>query len=291
MNVVRTVLGDIPPEELGICDAHDHLFLRTPALPGQELDDAAAALVEVQRYAALGGQSIVQWTPHGMGRQWDRLVEISRATGVHIVAATGLHQARHYASLEDIWDRLADVFIAELSWAGMIKVAGDFHGLGDHARHTMAAAAQAHRATGAPIGVHLEGGTGGHEVLDLLCGRLEVPVDRVILGHLNRTPDMRMHRDLARSGAFLAFDGPSEANHATDWRLFDCLAALIEAGHAEQLLLGGDTTTAAARSRPGMSYLIRELQPRLEREFGLAAQIFIGNPAMAFAADWLISAK
>lgn len=260
-------------------------------LPGEELDDTTAALDEVRRFASLGGQSIVQWTPHGMGRQWDRLVEISRATGVHIIAATGLHQAQHYSSLVDVWDRLADVFVAELSWAGMIKVAGGFHTLDDHARHVMAAAARAHHATGAPIGVHLEGGTAGPQVVDLLCGALEVPVDRVILGHLNRSPDMRVHRDIAESGVYLAFDGPSRANHGTDWRLFDCLAALIDAGHASQLLLGGDTTTASARSNPGMSFLLRELQPRLDREFGVASRILVANPARAFAADWLVRAK
>ena len=37
--VVRTVLGDLDPAGLGVCDAHDHLFLRSPQLPGQELAD------------------------------------------------------------------------------------------------------------------------------------------------------------------------------------------------------------------------------------------------------------
>ena len=87
-----------------------------------------------------------------------------------------------------------------------------------------------------------------------------------MLGHLNRFPDHQVHQELAARGAFLAFDGPSRANHATDWRMVDCLAALVEAGYADRLLLGGDTTTARARlatgEGPGMPYLLTNLRPR-----------------------------
>jgi phosphotriesterase-related protein len=118
------------------------------------------------------------------------------------------------------------------------------------------------------------------------------PPDRVILGHLNRNPDLPVQLEAAASGAFLAFDGPSRANHATDWRLFSSLAALTERGHAGQLLLGGDTTTAAARPAtdggPGLPYLLRVLRPRIERDLGpgVAEQIFVRNPRLVFAADW-----
>ncbi|MET0233154.1 MAG: phosphotriesterase [Kibdelosporangium sp.] len=292
---IRTVLGDIPPRELGICDAHDHLFLRSPTLPGQQLDSIESAAADLRAFAQYGGGAVAQWTPFGLGRNASGLVRLSQATGVHIIAATGLHQAHHYdpVVLDRIMDQLANLFINELTRdgivrAGMIKVAGGFHDLDAHARRVLTAAASAHWATNAPIAVHLEAGTAGPEVLDLLCGELDVPPDRVILGHLNRLPDLSLHRELARSGAFLAFDGPSRANHTTDSRLFECLTALAEAGHVEQLLLGADTTTAAARGAPGMAFLLRVLQPRVEREFGpdAVARIFIDNPARAFATDW-----
>jgi len=44
--IVRTVLGDIAPDELGPCDAHEHLFLDTPAQPNEEFLDAAKAVEE-----------------------------------------------------------------------------------------------------------------------------------------------------------------------------------------------------------------------------------------------------
>ncbi|UQI45389.1 phosphotriesterase [Streptomyces sp. HU2014] len=295
---VRTVLGDLPPGELGVCDAHDHLFLRSPLLPGQELADPVAAGAELRAFQEAGGDAVVQWTPRGMGRRRAELAALARATGARLVAATGLHQAVHYDPelLGRVRGGLAELFVEDLTTApvraGLIKVAGGFHGLDAHARWVMAAAAEAHHATGAPVAVHLELGTGAQAVLDLLCDEGEVPPDRVILGHLGRSADVRAQLSAARSGAYLAFDGPSRAHHPTDWRLFDSLAALAEAGHADRILLGGDTTTAAARGvgggGPGMPYLLNTLRPALAAGLGgeFTERVFVGNPARAFAAHW-----
>ncbi|WP_129311022.1 phosphotriesterase [Streptomyces sp. L2] len=301
MTRVRTVLGDVRPGELGLCDAHDHLFLSSAQLPGQELNDASAARAELHAFRRAGGGAVVQWTPYGMGRRAADLPRLSRAAGVHVVCATGLHQAGHYLPevVEGLRGRLAEVFVAELTEgigtsgvrAGLIKVAGGFHGLDAHARWTMGAAAEAHHATGAPIAVHLELGTGALDVLDLLCGELGVPAHRVILGHLNRSPDLVVQRQAAESGCWLAFDGPSRANHATDWRMPDAVRALAEAGFGDRLLLGGDTVTAGARSvdgGPGMPYLLRRVRPRLADAVGaeLVDRILGVHPGQAFGVDW-----
>ncbi|WP_225833426.1 phosphotriesterase [Streptomyces sp. NK08204] len=302
MSVVRTVLADIRPEELGVCDAHDHLFLRSPRLPGQELDDPRAAGAELAAFRAAGGAAVVQWTPYGMGRRAADLPELSRASAVHVVCATGLHQAAHYSPelLAGLRGRLADLFVRELTEgigttgvrAGFIKVAGGFHALDAHARWTMTAAAEAHHATGVAIAVHLELGTGALDVLDLLCGELGVSGDRVILGHLNRSPDPVVQRQAARAGCWLAFDGPSRAHHATDWRMPEAVRALAEAGFGDRLLLGGDTVTAGARSvdgGPGMPYLLRRVRPRLEEAVGaeLVDRILTVHPGQAFGTDCL----
>jgi len=301
VSAVRTVLGDVRPEELGVCDAHDHLFLSSPQLPGQELNDASAARAELDAFRAAGGSAVVQWTPYGMGRRAADLPPLSRAAGVQLVCATGLHQAAHYTPelLDEVRGKLADVFVSELTVgigtsgvrAGIVKVAGGFHALDAHARWTMTAAAEAHRATDAPIAVHLEAGTGALDVLDLLCGELGVPPHRVILGHLNRSPDLVVHREAAASGCWLAFDGPSRAHHATDWRMPDAVLALAEAGFGHRLLLGGDTVVAGARAvdgGPGMPYLLRRVRPRLALALGeeLVERVLVDNPGRAFAADW-----
>ncbi|WP_327292534.1 phosphotriesterase family protein [Streptomyces sp. NBC_01198] len=306
MSAVRTVLGDVDPGALGVCDVHDHLFLRSPALPGPPLDDPAEAAGRLGGFRALGGGALAQWTPFGMGRRVAEVVAASRATGVHLIAATGLHQEVHYDPevLRRLrgGDRLAAFFVAELTEgmiagddpdgprsavpAGMIKVAGMFHTLDDHTRWVMTAAAQAHHATGAPIGIHHELGTSAVDVLALLHGDLAVPARSLLLGHLNRFPDPGVHRELAAAGAYLAFDGPSRAYHATDPWLVDSLVALAAAGHTEQLLLGADTTSPGAG--PGAPYLLRTLRPRLIRELGEgpADTVFRANPSRALSAPW-----
>ncbi|MFF7363769.1 phosphotriesterase [Streptomyces sp. NPDC008125] len=294
---VRTVLGDIDPGDLGVCDAHDHLFLRSPRLPGEELEDTAAARSELESFARAGGQAVVQWTPWGMGRRLSALAALSRDSGVHLIAATGLHQAKHYEGgrFARGVDELAGLFVRELTRspvrAGLIKVAGAFHRLDEHARRTMAAAAAAHHATGAPIGVHLEGGTAALETLHFLCAGLGVPAHRVILGHLLRHPDLAVHLRVAEAGAYVAFDGPSRAHHAGDHRLVECVAALADAGYADRVLIGGDTVVASARSSadgPGMRHVLDGVAPRIAQEIGsdVAHAIFVDNPARAFAAHW-----
>lgn len=284
-----------------MCDAHDHLFFGSPRLPGQELRSVSAARAELAAFHALGGGAVVQWTPYGLGRRAADLPPLARETGVHLVTATGLHQAVHYdeGTLRGLRGRLAEVFVRELTEgigasgvrAGLVKVAGGFHTLDPHARWTTTAAAEAHHATGAPVAVHLELGTAALDVLDLLCGELGVPRHRVILGHLNRSPDFAVHRQAAETGCYLAFDGPSRAHHATDWRMPDAVRALADAGHGDRLLLGGDTTTAAARSvaeGPGMPYLLRRVRPRLALAVGedLVRRVLTDNPGRAFAVDW-----
>ncbi len=95
--IIRTVLGDISPAHLGPCDAHEHLFLDTPAQPGEEFLDRDKAVEEARTLVAAGGRSLVDWTPLGLGRDLDGLARVARETGLHVVAATGLHRDAHYA--------------------------------------------------------------------------------------------------------------------------------------------------------------------------------------------------
>ena len=122
--IIRTVRGDIAPEELGPCDAHEHLFLVTPAQPGDEYSDVAKAIEEAKTLRAAGARSLVDWTPIGLGRDLDGLRAVSEETGLHVVAATGLHRETHYAAddplREESDDALADRFVADLERCGII---------------------------------------------------------------------------------------------------------------------------------------------------------------------------
>jgi phosphotriesterase-related protein len=289
----RTVLGDIGPDQLGVTNSHDHLFFRTPALPGQELDDVKAATAEAQAFAAAGGRTVVQWTPRGLGRRLADLAAIATSTGLHIVAATGRHRAIHHdpeeagRTADDLARSIVDDITSTIHPCGLVKIGTGYHHLDTFERVSLEAAATAHLLTGVPVAIHLELGSAGDLVLADL-GRNKVPSTSTVLGHVGRNPDDGYVLELAGSGAFLCFDGPSRANHPTDWRTPALIELLAARGHLHQVLVGGDTTTAAARSvtsGPGMPGLLHHFRHTITQRVGDDAweAITVTNPARALA--------
>jgi 5-phospho-D-xylono-1,4-lactonase len=290
--IVRTIRGDIAPAELGRCDAHEHLFLVTPAQPGDEYADIDKAIAEAEMLRAAGAEALVDWTPIGIGRDLDGLQAVSDATGLHVVAATGLHRDVHYAAddplREETEEALADRFAAELERCGIIKVGAGYHSLSAFEARAFAAAAAAHERVGAPVCVHTEHGTMGGALVERLSG-LGVKPESVILAHVDRNPDAGEHAETAAMGAWLQLDGPGRTKYWPDSTILALIADLAERGHADRLLLGGDTgrrsMLRAYGGGPGMDYVFARFKPRLERELGaeLSDQIFVANPARAFS--------
>ena len=74
-----------------------------------------------------------------------------------------------------------------------------------------------------------------------------------------------------------------------DSTILRLLGDLAHAGHADRLLVGGDTGRRnmfrTYGGGPGLDYVFARFKPRLERELGteLAERIFVSNPARAFA--------
>jgi predicted metal-dependent phosphotriesterase family hydrolase len=138
--------------------------------------------------------------------------------------------------------------------------------------------------------VHTEHGTMGLALVQRLQN-LGVPPTSVVLAHLDRNPDAGEHAETAAAGAFLQLDGPGRTKYWPDSTVLQLIADLAERGHAASLLLGGDTgrrgMLRAYGGGPGMDYLFARFKPRLERELGevLSQQIFVENPARAFAFD------
>jgi predicted metal-dependent phosphotriesterase family hydrolase len=290
--IIRTVRGDIAPADLGACDAHEHLFLVTPAQPGDEYSDVEKAIEEAKTLRAAGAQALVEWTPIGLGRDLDGLAAVSKATGLHIVAATGLHRDVHYAADERLRgeseEALADRFASELDRCGIIKVGAGYHAVTAFEATVFAAAAAAHGRVGAPVCVHTEHGTMGGALVERLGG-LGVPAERVVLAHVDRNPDAAEHAETAAMGAWLQLDGPGRTKYWPDSTIVALIAELTDRGHADRLLLGGDTgrrsMMRAYGGGPGLDYVFARFKPRLERELGteLSERIFVENPARAFA--------
>jgi len=307
--VVVTVLGPIAPEELGVTDAHDHLFLRSPALPGQEFDDPGRAIEEVGNAKRGGLHAIVEVTPIGLGRRPASMRAVAEQTGVHVVAATGYHRDAHYSPGH--WVRqaavevLAQRIITDLTegmhpydWfseapfdsarAGVIKAGVSYQHISPLEERRLVAAAIGQRRTGAAILVHTEIGTCGHQIVDLLASE-GVRAERIILAHLDRNPDLELHVELAQRGVTLEYDTPGRIKYRPDSQLLDLIDGMVEAGHSDRMLLGMDLGQRdyfrAYGGGPGLTYLMETFVPRLRTRIGEPAvnTILVANAARAFA--------
>ena len=143
--LVQTVLGPVPPSELGATTTHEHLYvdfspMYRPAQdsPSPELADAPitlenlgwirrnyysnrsnlqlldldTAIGEVRKYREVGGGAIVEATTAGIGRKPDALVRISRDSGVHIIMGAGFYVGA--AHPEDMDDRSVEDLAREI---------------------------------------------------------------------------------------------------------------------------------------------------------------------------------
>lgn len=307
---VVTVTGPIAADVLGVTDAHEHLFLRTPALPTQEFDELEPAIAEVREGQATGLQAIVELTPIGLGRRPDLLRALSQATGVHILAASGYHRDAHYPT--DHWvhtasvDQLAERIVVDLTqgmhptdWDGPAREldrarAGVIKGGASHERITateqrrLLAAVAASRQTGAPIVVHTEAGTYGPQIVELLLREGLAP-ERLALAHMDRNPDVALHAEICATGVSLVYDTPGRTKYAPDSARIELIAAMVKAGHAARLMLGLDLGRRdyfrAYGGGPGLRHLMGDFVPRLREQISddVVRQLLVDNPARAFA--------
>jgi predicted metal-dependent phosphotriesterase family hydrolase len=293
--VVPTVLGEVPVAELGATNVHEHLLMRDPVLPGEELDDVERSAQEAANLRDSGFAAVVELTPLGLGRDPEGLAEIARRSGLHVVMATGVHHEGHYPAdhpLRELsGDDLAARFAGELSEgvgpglirAGVIKVGAGYWRISPFERRVLEAAGAAHRATDAPVVCHLERGTAAFEVLELLASAGVRP-ERVLLAHIDRNPDPGLHAELAAAGAYLGYDGWARPKYFPDSTLIDCLVACARDGGAERIVLGGDAARRSALRAygglPGLGYIGERVLPRLRRAGGeaLVETVTVTNP-------------
>lgn len=298
--VIVTVLGPIAPSELGPTDAHEHLFLETPAQPDDTLADLDRAVVELREGAASGLSAVVDLTPIGLGRQPELLLAASRATGVHVVASTGYHRDAHYPEGDWVFasaeNELAERVVADLCQGiegsavrgGVIKGGASLNGPSTAEQRRLKAIASVARTTGAAVVVHTEAGTGGPEIVDLL-GHEGLAADRIALAHLDRNPDRRLHAGLLEGGINLVYDTIGRAKYGPDSARIDLIADMVEAGFGSQLMLGLDLGRRSYHrsygGNPGLRHLMASFVPDLRRRVGDAAvdAMLIANPARFLA--------
>lgn len=309
--MIRTVLGDIAPANLGVCYAHEHIIiddsvatLRHPQfhLPSQE-----NAIEELSRFHAAGGRAMVDAMPCDAGRNVLKLARISEASGVHILCPTGLHLPDYYDPGH--WGnryttaQLAEWFIADITEgidrhdysgpmvertphrAGLIKIATGRE-ISPRARRVFEAAAIAHRQTGAPILTHTEQGELGLEQVAML-EQHGVDLRHVVISHLDRKPDVAYHRELLSTGVRVEYDSAFRWKSPENPTL-DLLGKLLP-DFPGQIMLGMDAARpsywTSYGGNPGLTWLLADFT-RMMRSRGMTDElwnrIFITNPASTY---------
>jgi 5-phospho-D-xylono-1,4-lactonase len=280
--IVRTVLGDVTPEALGVTYAHEHLIIDTPLVedrwPEIHLTSVDDAVVELRSCQAVGVGAVVDAMPAASGRDPVRLARIAEGAGLHVIAVTGLHTAKYYEgqrwTAEEPPEVLAELFEADVVTgidrydylgpvvrrtphrAGLLKVAWLASSPSDRDRRLSEAAALVHARTGVPLLTHCEGGRGGLAQVELLTS-LGVPAGRIALSHTDKVMDHGMHRELLSTGVLLCYDQALRQGEGARTGTGALIVDAVAHGYGGQVVVGTD----AAR---------RSLWARYGGEFGLA---------------------
>lgn len=343
---VQTVLGCVDSETIGTTLTHEHLLIDLTCLflePSEAsrkalahqpvtianlnwiryngsnwdnclLTDENTAISEAMTYKKAGGQTLVDCTSVGLGRDPMALARISRATGLNIVMGCGYYVAQSHPSDMDnksVSD-ISNEIIRDLTIgvdqtrikAGIIGEIGCSWPLHPNEAKVLRAAAHAWQTTGAPMSIH----PGRHdaspnEIMEILIAEGADP-RHVIMGHIERTiMNRETLKELALTGCFLEYDlfGRDisyyfQAPHIdmpTDAQRLEQITWLIAEGHVDQILLAQDVCMKIhLESYGGFGYghILEHIVPWM-RQKGFAEKdihsMLVENPrrALAFSRD------
>jgi phosphotriesterase-related protein len=262
MPQVNTVLGSLHPDQLGVTSMHEHILWSSP---GWEYSPEASKIWDGPKiYSSIhddlvafreaGGQSLVDLSGIGIGRDPAFLAVLSRSTGVNIVACTGFWQQQKilpYFAERDV-DYMTELFVHELTVgmgttsmkAGIIKVGCSRDAMHPLEEQTFRAAARASKRTGAAITTH--GSWQAARQVEVLLDE-KVDPTRVVIGHLEdgTVIDPARDRELARMGFNLGYDhiGLEESQHfyaTTDTRRLEVILEMLRGGYERQMILACD---------------------------------------------------
>ena len=301
----ETVLGPIDPADLGVTLPHEHTAIALWHIPNRwdywELRrDEPVILDELRRFRDVGGSSLVDVTPPGVGRDPAWLRGLGEASGLSIVMGTGWYRESYYPA-EALIDRrsvdsLADEIVRDATEgvgdtgirAGIIgEIGTDKPWLSAREERVHRAAARASRRTGLAITTHAVQSTVGLDQLTVFEAE-GADLSRVVIGHADSQPSIDYHRAIVERGASVEFDflgmsfTPLERHG--EGRIVESICELLAGGHVERILLSQDVCHDSQLTRyggNGYTYVADTFLPRL-REAGVSDEeigtITVDNP-------------
>lgn len=247
MTTINSVLGPIDSGDLGFTLMHEHivstysgLYQNYPQLIGDNPLESGVAAFEKAK--AGGVSTILDASVVDLCRDVDLMVEVSRRSGVNIIATSGwwLHQSPFFLNFTA--DQWADAFAREIEVGiadtgvktAILKSASDSPGVTEQGETILRAIARAHTRTGAPIMIHsYPAGEVARQQLAVLKEE-GVPMNRIKVDHSNDTTDVDYLVWILEQGCYIGFDRypgyPVTAQERTK-----TLKALIDLGWADKI--------------------------------------------------------
>ncbi len=283
---IRTVCGDINPNDLGITDSHNHIYINLPEWVRKKdadfaLDNYETSVEEMKLFKQAGGRSFVDCTAIDYGRDVVMLQKISKETGVNIIAISGFKEDPFFKAWlgEKTFDAksLEDLLVKEINegvdgkgiCCGVLKGSTSYNRITPREEQLLHIVARAQKRTGAPIVTHCTGGTMGIEQLDIFESE-GVDLTRVSIGHGDLNPDAWIAKSIVSRGAFVCYDNAGKAKYHPDSQRIDVLRALVDAGYENKILLGMDigrqTDCHYKSGGLGHGWLLSKYIPRLKSE-------------------------
>ncbi|AUI50454.1 aryldialkylphosphatase [Arthrobacter crystallopoietes] len=311
---VNTVLGPVPADELGVVSVHEALLSVVPgaehaydiSMDRAEIFEILAA--KLTDFRENGGKTIVDSTGMFHGRDVRLYEALSRSTGVHIVASTGMGPEEMLGGYfltpqtnpPTPWpaEKFADLFTKEVTEgmvvprverrgaAGIVTTTATREGMTPTDESLFRGAARTALNTGVPVSIRF-----GKDALGDLGVVLEeqLPADRVVVGGLDRKDAAAagVPFEVAEGGAFVALDhvGLNDDDaYLTDRERASLVLELVKAGHGDRILLSSSAVGVAkghADYDLPFSYVISTFMPFV-KSLGLAdddaRRILVDNP-------------
>ena len=284
---VMTVRGPVPSDALGFVLPHEHTGIALWHVQDRwdywELTvDDAIVLPELEAYRAAGGDTIVDLTLPGVGRDPARLRRYAEATGLHVVMGAGWYRTAYYPpealvdrrSTDDLADEIVREFTDGVGDTGVRpgiigEIGTDKPWLSAQEERVHRAVARAARRTGMAVTTHGVMSPVGLAQLQVFEEEGLDPA-RVVIGHADSYPDLEHHLAIIGRGASLEYDflGMSFTvmEQHGETRVIELLGELVARGHADRILLSQDVCHNS-QLRPyggnGYVYLIETFLPRL----------------------------
>jgi phosphotriesterase-related protein len=285
------VLGPLDVADLGFTLTHEHLFTASAGIQQtfpELFGDFGRLTAQVEHSlteARDGGvKTIVDLSTLDLGRDIRFIAEMSRRTGVQIIAATGVWRDIPRALWLRSPDEIAALFVREIEVgiegtgikAGIIKVANDAEGVTKEGEVILRAAARAARQTGVRVSTHsyAPGRVGEQQVA--IFEDEGYDLDRLYIGHSNDTTDLDYLLGLVKKGVWLGLDRhQTSVPIGPDWEgRTQTLAALIKAGVGDRLMVShdwgvlgvsrtSDPTASRVYNPDGWLFVKRRVFPRL----------------------------